>query len=213
MCRLKWMMLIIIWSLLCSLVSLGLRVLQRKLLKGVVQQVAVLSALTACFHHLLWVLGSKEVWWVGSGRRAWKRRGQRHWLWLGIGAFCLVSISKGYFEYFPFFLLSKLVSLIPSPSATIIVIFFHTLLYFVILCTGRVFLCLCFSSFLCGLWCLWSSILGTGILTGFFLLPPHIPLEDCLGKEAAILHLILTAKLMWKQYFGLFNFPVPSKNS
>lgn len=68
-------MILIIWLLRCSLVSLGLRVLRRKLLKGAVLQVAVVNALAACFHHLLWVVGSKEIWWVDTGKGAEEARG------------------------------------------------------------------------------------------------------------------------------------------
>lgn len=168
------------------------------------------SCCAACLHCLLWVVESEEIWWVGSGKGLWKRRCWRRWLWLGRGGICKTSIAKGgpLFPFFPLFQACLPYSL-PINCYNCNLFFTHC---FAILLTGRVFLCLCFSSPLCGLRCFCHSILGTGILTAFLLIPPHNPLEDCLGKEAATLHLIASAKLMWKQCFCLFIFPVPSKS-
>lgn len=95
--------------------------LQRKLLKGV-----VLSALAACFHHLLCTVGSKEIWWQWEGSveekslQALAVAGNRRLL---CGKHC-----KGKSFISMFFPLSKFVFFIPSPPTAIIVIFFHTLL-------------------------------------------------------------------------------------
>lgn len=119
-------MILIIWLLRCSLVSLGLRVLRRKLLKGAVLQVAVVNALAACFHHLLWVVGSKEIWWVDTGKGAEEARGTGC-RWEQEASVWQQALQREVL-YFLFFPLSKLVSLIPCPPTTIIMTFFQTLL-------------------------------------------------------------------------------------
>lgn len=119
-------MILIIWLLRCSLVSLGLRVLRRKLLKGAVLQVAVVNALAACFHHLLWVVGSKEIWWVDTGKGAEEATGTGC-RWEQEASVWQQALQREVL-YFPFFPLSKLVSLIPCPPTTIIMTFFQTLL-------------------------------------------------------------------------------------
>lgn len=144
--------------------------------------------------------------------RHWERsrRGQRHWLWMGTGGFCMAaSIAKGgpLFSFFPF-----LQACLPYSLPTNYY-YYHLFSDIALSSYIPVMSYVHASSLPCGLWCLWSSILATGILTGFFLIPPHILLEHCLGKEAASLLLIPSAKLMWKQFFGLFIFPIPSKSS
>lgn len=74
------------------------------------------------------------------------------------GDFCMPSIAKEglLFSFFPF-VQACLSHPIPTNH------YYHILAHFVILHTNPLFLRLCFSSSLCGLWCLWSSILGSRI--------------------------------------------------
>lgn len=100
-----------------------------------------------------------------------------------------------------------------SPSLSLLFIPYRLLLSpfcthcFVILHTNPLFM---FMLLLFLVWSLVLAELNSGEWnSSFFFIPPHIPLEDCLGKEVATLHLVLSVKLVAQQVFCPLYLPCP----